>query len=333
MEAARIEEMLTRLGCSKIKQGYNAWVNATCPLAQWRHPSGHDENPSFGVSVESGGASKYKCHSCGTSGELTYLIFSIARYSKKDMSELLQFVQRHNQPSEAELKARSEKSKDYWREKTTVAGITIQPTAMEKRVPIPELVVLPESALDALRVISPEVMHELTVVRRLNEETVKRWELGWHPGAGRIAIPIRDCQKALVGISGRAFPDGKPKYLHSAGFRGAFYLYGEDKAVRNTRVHLCEGFFDVLYLWQKGYNAVAMQGTNITTFQVEKLKKLFSECAIVLDGDQPGRVAADKALLAVGAAMHTTKVNVPMGMDPKDLSDEELIDLLGPPQF
>lgn len=339
MDAAHVEELLTRLGCEKIKQGYNAWVNATCPLAPWRHASGADKQPSFGISVEVGGASKYKCHACGTSGELTYLLFTYARYSKKDVSDLMSFVQKYNQHSAAELEARRDRADEYWKNgKNKVASVEVQPRAMERKMPIPELVVLPESALDETRNVPPGVMRWFRENRRLEDRTVREWELGWHPGARRVSIPIRDSDGALVGLSGRASPlsehEGmKPKYLHSAGFRGAFYLYGEFKAVKQTKVHLCEGFFDVMYLWQRGYNAVAMQGSNISPFQVEKLKKLFKEVVIVPDGDQPGYVAADKAFLSIGAAMPVSLARVPMGKDPDELSDDEMLELLGPPQF
>lgn len=341
MDASHVEELLLKLGCEKIKLGGNAWINATCPLAQWKHAKGYDSQPSFGISIEPGGASKYKCHACGTSGELTYLIFLYARLSKKDMSAVMSFVQKYNQHSSAELTARAERADEFWRTGgNKVAGVDVQPRAMERKMPIPELIILPESELDACKTddLPPRILAWLNSHRRLRNETIYKWQLGWHPGAKRVAIPIRDCEGHLVGLSGRASPlpehEGmKPKYLHSSGFRGAFYLYGEDKAVKQTKVHLCEGFFDVMYLTQRGYNAVAMQGTNISPFQVEKLKKLFTEVTIFLDGDEAGQKAADKAFLSIGAAMPVSMARLKDGKDPDDLSDEELVELLGPPQF
>lgn len=335
MDSVRVDEFLRALGCDRIRPGGNMWINATCPLALWKHASGHDNTPSFGISIEPGSASKYKCHACGTSGELTFLVFTLAKYTKRDLSHLLQFLQAHNQLSVSELEARAARVSDegYWSTRKKVAGIVVQPRAMERNMPVPELQILPESALDSLRDLPSQVMEHLTGPRKLRPVTVRTWELGYHRAADRIAIPIRDCEKALVGISGRAFGDQKPKYLHSSGFRGAFYLYGEDKAVRNARVHLCEGFFDVMYLWQKGYNAVAMQGSSISPFQVEKLKKLFSEVAVVTDGDVAGYKAAEKALSMVGAAMPTSIIKVPAGKDPDQFTDDELVQLLGAPQF
>lgn len=345
MEAIHIEELLRDLGCDKIKQGHNMWVNATCPFATWRHASGQDKQPSFGVSVEPGGASKYKCHSCGISGELPYLIFLAVRYIKRDFSGLLRFVQLHNAPSIEDLNSRMRSADSYWSSAKKVAGIAVAPRAMDRQISIPELQVLPESTLALMGTPPTNILEYLTSDQWLTEKvkgrdlrpkTIAAWELGWHSAAYRISIPIRDCEKNLVGISGRANPfngEQKPKYLHSAGFRGAFYLYGEDKAVRNIRVHLCEGFFDVIYLWQCGYNAVAMHGASISPFQVEKLKKLFKEAVIVTDGDEAGYAAADKALASLGPALPTTVVQMPRGKDPDNLSEEERLELLGDPQF
>lgn len=335
MDAPQVEILLHALGCTKIKQGYNAWVNATCPLAQWKHRSGHDENPSFGISVEPHGASKYKCHACGTSGELAYLLWSVARYSKRDMSQWMNFIQLHNGPSMNDLDSRNAQATAFGKRARPIAGIAIDPEQMERKQPIPELPIVPESALDDLRGLPDFVLEYLTgPERRLTMESIKLWALGWHGTARRVAIPIRDVSGALVGISGRAFDHGqKPKYLHSAGFRGAFYLYGEHIARQQQPVHLVEGFFDVIYLVQRGYNAVAMQGAHISPFQIEKLKKLFSEVIIVPDGDEPGYEAAARAVVTISKAIPAKIASMPVGKDPDQLDDDEMINILGPPQF
>lgn len=336
MKSEQVEQFLGMLGCSKIKRGNNSWINASCPLSPWKHAKGNDANPSFGISIEPEGASKYKCHGCGTSGELPYLVWMLAKYSKKNLSDLMVFLQRNNAPSEKELKERAQAA-EYWTTERPkpIAGIRVNPQAMERKITIPELPILPESDLDKLRSMPIDVRSYLMgSERRLSAKTIEEWELGYHAGANRIAIPIRDCNKALVGISGRAFLEGqKPKYLHSSGFRGAFYLYGEDRARRGGRVVLVEGFFDVMILRQNGYNAVAMQGVNVSPFQIQKLKEFFSSVAILLDGDKAGYEGRNKCMQLINPALPASIVDMPEGMDPDQLDEALRIKLLGPPDL
>jgi DNA primase len=134
-----------------------------------------------------------------------------------------------------------------------------------------------------------------------------------------------------VGISGRAFhAEQLPKYLHSSGFRRDYYLYGEYQARTGERGFLCEGFFDVIYLRQYGYNAVAMLGSHLSRFQVEKLVKFFSDVVIVPDGDGPGYEAAKKAEAQLSPRLPTIVAKVPFGKDPDQLDENELTSLLGP---
>ena len=337
MEAHHIEKMLQELGCDKIKQGNTGWVYATCPLARWRHPSGADSKPSFAVSIAPDGASHYKCHACNAVGELPYLIWKIARSSGRDLMGLLTFVQAHNTPSVLDLKERSERSDRApgdWLDSGTkkVAGVDLSARAAVN-IPLDvKLPTLPETALDGLRAIPDDVFAYLIgPKRRLTPESVKGWELGWNRGVQRVAIPIRACDGALVGISGRAFlKDQLPKYLHSSGFRRDYYLYGEHKIRKGVRGYLCEGFFDVIYLHQFGYNAVAMMGSHLSKFQIGKIVEFFSEIVIVPDGDAPGYEAAAKAEASLTPRMTTTVANVPYGKDPDELDLQEMIEILGP---
>jgi hypothetical protein len=338
MEADKIEHLMQMLGCSKVKYGNNQWINATCPLAPWKHPKGRDEHPSFGISIVPGSVSHYCCHTCRLSGDLLGLIYAYRRLSKREVGVLAKYVSDHNQLSLTEMLERMERAASGWYEKNPeerprIAGVTVsdhlassvKPSELEK------LIILPESDLDATRALPTEVMAYLLGPRRLSEESIQKWELGWHPGARRIVIPIRDSAKALVGISGRAFDEGqRPKYLHASGFRRDFYLYGEDKIKTGGTGYLCEGFFDVIYLQQRGYDAVAMMGSHLSPFQVEKLVQFFSRIVIVPDGDAPGKEAADKAYKVLGRCFPQIAA-IPDGKDPDELDDDEMIGILGAP--
>jgi hypothetical protein len=251
----------------------------------------------------------------------------------------MRLVQTHNVPSPEDLMSRlnriSESGEGHGYSRSNVpkvAGVSVSPWLADAVPANVKLEVLPESTLDPIRTIPDFVMEYLTgPKRRLSLESIKMWELGWHAGVRRVAIPIRDAEGSLVGISGRAFYERQsPKYLHSSGFRRDYYLYGERLIKRGVKGFLCEGFFDVIYLHQMGYNAVAMLGSHLSRFQAEKLTQFFSELVIIPDGDGPGYEAAEKAQVQLASRLPTRIANVPEGKDPDELDSDEMIEILGP---
>jgi DNA primase len=171
--------------------------------------------------------------------------------------------------------------------------------------------------------------------RGLCEKSIREWELGWHERAQRIVIPIRDTENRLVGISGRAFHSYmKPKFLHSAGFHRDLYLFGEHRIGKNKGAtgYLVEGFFDVFLLWQWGYRyPVAMLGSYLSAFQVEKLVNFFDEVVIVPDGDAAGYEAAYRAYGQLHHRIRVRIASVPEGLDPDQLDPTQREKLLGVP--
>jgi len=338
-----IQKLLNALGCSGIKLGHNGWVHASCPLARWKHRGGHDKHPSFGVSVVDGGQSRYRCHGCGMKGDLTQLLMFI-QAKGVNVSELAAFVQANNAPDLAGIKRRLE-GLSYGMKSREVAGIntTLPVFGGNDGKPL-ELPVLPESHLDTMRDLPPELLDYFTGVgpdelgrerRHLSTDAVKAWELGWHPASRRIAIPIRDLKGRLVGVSGRYYDPGQsPKYMHSSGFRRDFYLYGEHMLPSHAKTgFIVEGFFDAIWLWMHGYPAVAVMGSSLSRFQIEKFLSFFTQAVIVPDGDDPGYEAADKEYAQLSPRCIVRIAKVPRGLDPDQLDPLALHDLLGPAEF
>jgi hypothetical protein len=58
-------------------------------LAEWRHESGRDSSPSFGIKICDDGASVYNCFTCKSKGDLAGLAFALARY--RDEPELREY--------------------------------------------------------------------------------------------------------------------------------------------------------------------------------------------------------------------------------------------------
>jgi hypothetical protein len=86
MTAEQATLFLTALRCKQIKVKDNGWVEAACPLAPWLHPTGKDNNPSFGVVVNDGGSSNFSCFTC-TKGTAEELVQMLTLYAKNSLGD------------------------------------------------------------------------------------------------------------------------------------------------------------------------------------------------------------------------------------------------------
>jgi hypothetical protein len=280
------------------------------------------------------GASRYRCHTCSRGGEVTQLLWALTRLSKQDYKDIANWVQEKNSASVAELQYRQDRLQYGPPPPRVVAGIKVSGKLALRAPEDKELVVLPDSLLDRHSPPPPEVAHWLVNERNFSLDLLDQWEVGWHEHARRVAFPIRDCQGQLVGISGRAFdyPDQKPKFMHSTGFRRDLFLYGErkrDPAVR--RAILVEGFFDVIKLWGLGYrNVFGVMGSYLSKFQAEKIVRWVDKVVILPDGDKPGKEAADRWESELIGRVPVHVLVTPTGKDPDELDEETRLRLLGP---
>ena len=74
-----IIEFLAEFGITRGKLDIaRGWVNAPCPLAPYKHGSGEDERPSFGIAINDNGPSSYYCFGCTQDGlPLSWLLHTM----------------------------------------------------------------------------------------------------------------------------------------------------------------------------------------------------------------------------------------------------------------
>jgi len=340
MDVGHILQFMEKIGCRQVSVGSRA-VRAVCPF-EYRHSHGIDKHPSFAI-MSSEGESTFKCYSpnCFKGGRLERLVALLdksGRFNSRVLKDMNAFILRHDRVSIAELMRRAETSSQDRKKTVEVAGIPVSSISPVANTPAAQgyidLPVLDESHLteffDDLSDRARRFLHR----RGMSDKTIAEWGLRWHRRASRVAIPVRDSKKRLVGISGRTIiPDRHPKYLHSKGFRRDYYLFGEDKITQSGPAYLVEGQFDVTALWQYGYrNVVAVLGSYLTKFQEEKIARFFSDVVIVMDGDEAGLEAADRISRALRLRLKTVQVaELPDGKDPGSLTRDEAIVALGPP--
>jgi 5S rRNA maturation endonuclease (ribonuclease M5) len=177
--------------------------------------------------------------------------------------------------------------------------------------------------------------------RRFTDATIKKWKMGWHPGARRISVPQYDHIGRLVNVGGRFLPywpewvpigSKAPKWMHTLGFNRELYVFGEDwfelsDDGRGT-VFVTEGAFDVAYLDQCDVpNVCGINGSHINKQQVNKLVRWFDHVVLVMDGDEAGIEAADALEKRFSSRVAVSRFLVPDGRDPNAMTDDEVLSL------
>lgn len=138
----------------------------------------------------------------------------------------------------------------------------------------------------------------------------------------RVMFPVFDCQGRVIAFGGRTMGSSPKKYLNTRTtpiFSKSTVLYAMDKLLTHRRyevVLVCEGYMDVVSMYQKGiYNVVGNLGTAITKKHLKLLAKYTNKPVVMLDGDSAGTQAMNRTIEKVGK-VHT--VVLPDSLDPDE---------------
>lgn len=183
-----------------------------------------------------------------------------------------------------------------------------------------------------------DTRHPYLAQRGISPATAQMFGVGMYHGngflAGRCVIPIRDEQRQLVAYVGRAVNGEEPKYRFPAGFRKSQVLFNLDRAMQTGGRNgiVVEGFFDALKVYQAGHPAVvALMGSSFSQRQFDLLLGHFTSVTLMLDGDEPGRRAAEVIAQLLTPKVPVHKVDLPNSVQPDQLSSAEINVLVAPP--
>lgn len=178
----------------------------------------------------------------------------------------------------------------------------------------------------------------------LTSQTVKTFGAGFCTKgllAGWIAIPVHNKDGQIVAYVGRAANstqaeiDGKYKFPPK--FRKSLEVYNLHRALQQPEVVekygliIVEGFFGVMRLYQHGFpNVVALMGKELSEQQAELLLAASNRFTVFLDGDEPGRAAAQKVSARLSRSAFVRVIEYPDGpkRKPAHFEKEELRSLL-----
>lgn len=142
-----------------------------------------------------------------------------------------------------------------------------------------------------------------------------------------LEIPVRDINNRIVGSITRR-PIAEPKYMYSKGLPKKTILFGAER-IKEPVPFVCvvEGSLDAMWLYQHGYNAVALLGSTISDGQAEILRKLrTSELVICTDDDEAGKKAGDAVKACISGGFVVSYIQLPEGAnDIQDVRNEDAL--------
>jgi len=154
-----------------------------------------------------------------------------------------------------------------------------------------------------------------------------------HRMDGRVVFPIRAASGRVVALAGRTIVGDAAKYLNTRewdGFSKGSVLFGLsenlDHIARARTAVLVEGYADVLAMRRLGSRlAVAAMGTAVTPDHAELLSRVAEEVVVMMDGDEAGRRAAERAVGVLASTRYRVSVaSLPRGLDPDDAAPGQL---------
>jgi DNA primase len=312
----------------RLKKSGRNWTGL-CPFHE-------DRNPSFSVSADIG---RYKCWSCGASGDAFTWVMQTQGVEFREALEILA-KQTGVELSQGKGPDRSQRQRMFDAMSAAQAFFRQQLQTNEGARAYCDRRGLTADVLDEWE-IGYSGDYEFALGTELQRQGFKLSEckdlflVDGDDKAGyidrfksRLMFPIRDDQGHLIAFGGRVTGDAIPKYINSSDtplFSKGRTLYGMNKAkdpVRKSRqAVLVEGYLDVIACHRAGVtNAVATLGTAMSEQHVKRLALWCDEVVVLYDSDEAGQKAAERAveLLTVGGLKARVAL-MPKGEDPDTL--------------
>jgi DNA primase len=148
---------------------------------------------------------------------------------------------------------------------------------------------------------------------------------------GRVMFPIHSVSGRVLGFGGRTLITDKKiaKYFNSPEsiiYNKSEILYGlhysKGDIIKYDNCFLCEGYTDVISMYQAGIqNVVSSSGTSLTKDQIKLIRRYTQNITILYDGDPAGIKASFRGIdLILEEGMNVKVVLFPEGEDPDSFS-------------
>lgn len=197
---------------------------------------------------------------------------------------------------------------------------------VSKLVDKEEFIEFDESVISRLnnQGLSSEKSIEYFKKRKITKESVIKFRLGYSENQNMITIPIYNHDNICVGFVARSV-EGKD-FKNTPGLPKSKVLFNLNKVKTASRVYVVESSFDAIRLDQVGLSAVATLGANVSSKQVELLKKYFSDVILIADNDEAGEKMKDRLMDRLGGMLSIVSIDNKY-KDIGDMEDSDIISL------
>ena len=286
-----VSTALDKLGWT-YKQG-ERYLLIHCPLAPWTHAKKVDNNPSLIIWER---YNRWKCYSCGQSGEISDLFKKYNHYSGSDVSY-----------EEFEL--------------------FISAPEMEQE---PNAVLF-DSILDNFEPGSHNDCVAYLLQRGIDLDSIDRYNIKYDAHNRNVVVPVYNGrEKGLVGAYGRRASTVEKRHHNYFGFQTQLELGGY-QYLEQDRNLVVEGLFDVLKCWkwaeQLGFNVYSTFTASLSESQANKLLDTSVPNHIAWDQDAAGKRARSKLRLLDEDYGLTVYDWTPETIDVGDMSYEQFMSI------
>jgi DNA primase len=128
--------------------------------------------------------------------------------------------------------------------------------------------------------------------RRITKDSVTKFDLGYSEKQDSVVIPMQSPDGVTIGFVARTI-EGK-EFKNTPGLPKSKILFNLHRVKASKTIYVVESSFDAIRLDQVGFPAVATLGANVSSSQIELLKKYFGNIVLVADNDEAGKIMADR---------------------------------------
>ena len=161
--------------------------------------------------------------------------------------------------------------------------------------------------------------------RKITKRSIEKFSLGYSEKQDMVTIPVQSPDGITIGFVARTI-EGK-EFKNTPGLPKSKILFNLHRIKTSSKVYVLESSFDAIRIDQVGFPAVATLGANVSSSQIELLKKYFSEICIVADNDDAGNTMANKLIEKIGSKAYIMKLDKKY-KDIGDMLDSDIIELL-----
>jgi DNA primase len=160
--------------------------------------------------------------------------------------------------------------------------------------------------------------------RRLTKESVIKFDLGYSEKQDSVVIPMQSPDGMSIGFVARTI-EGK-EFKNTPGLPKSKILFNLHRVKASKIVYVVESSFDAIRLDQVGFPAVATLGANVSSSQIELLKRYFTGVVLVADNDEAGAIMSERLTEKMGNLVTVISPDKKY-KDIGDMTDDEIIKL------